>query len=120
MRLFACLLDITAQGTAIGFTIESKCTTLIVTVHNELTQDVIGKFAHRVGNLSRQFVAFRRELLQLGQASPRGRNGSGKSIFLDLQTSHVPQQSNLTWQGAFETAIIDTEVDCGASGNKAR
>jgi hypothetical protein len=117
MSCIVCLLDITAQSTAIGFAVESKSTTLVETVHNELTQHVIGKCADRVWNLPRQFVAFRCELLQLGHASPSARNGSGKPILLNLQTSHVVQQSKLSWQGTFETTVVDTQVDCGASRN---
>jgi len=112
-RDIVALGHLSTQGTALRLAIKSNLSTLVVTIHYKLTQNVHGQSAHRGRNGSGQHVPFRRQLFQLRQAPPRGWNCPREFIHLKLEARHVPEQPNLTGQGTIKAAVIHAQEVCG-------
>lgn len=109
------LLNITAQRTALWFTIESKSFAFIHAVDNKLIErrlhqvTKLGWNLIAVGSFSNELVGFGRELFQFGHSSQSVWQGSSKGILLNLQTSHVPKPAHFTGEGALKAAFVETQ-----------
>jgi hypothetical protein len=106
------LPEIPTHGTALRLTIKANFSSVIVTIHNELFQKVLGEYTNFVWNRAGQLIAFGRELFHGVHVTPLARNGPGKGIFMNLQSGHVIHLAHFTGKGTFHFAIIDREKVC--------